>query len=162
MGLVQSGWLNTSVSGSYNMTGPNYYWLVISDSQNQHVGRDGVVRGATIYITAATSISAFGFVVLRLVSGTTYTVIGKSEEITGGFTNGLNTFTFANPITGCHSTNLFALAYKGITSGNTTFNAYTSAVHYRHSDTWIQARHVFGPMILVAELSTASDGRKQL
>ncbi len=112
-GAVQSGWMdwdNTSNQGNLNPGAADEYWVFISQSQNQHCCRDGTIVGASIRLANVATIRGLGFGVLRPTGGANeYTVVGKSEEITSGFSAGNNTFTFSSPIENVQSTDLFAV-----------------------------------------------------
>jgi len=109
---VQSGWLNYSAASDATLGGTtfqNNYSILMSNSQNNHVARDGTVTGAKFMINNSSFINKGGIVILRLVSGTTYTIIGKSQEITS-FTTGENTVVFSTPITDVYPTDIIAMA----------------------------------------------------
>jgi hypothetical protein len=139
MSLVQSGWLQYTQTGSGNLNGlVNGYRLLVSESQNQQVARDGTVRGASVVLQNLSTLSKIYFAVLRHVTGLQYTLVGKSEEITiSAGADGTYTYTFTQPIKNCRSTDAFCIGYKTTSNAANVlkaFNGTTDAAYYPIQD----------------------------
>jgi len=114
MALVQAGWLDVTQdpSGQSLNSEAGQWWAMLCDSQNNHVARDGAVRGAKIRLTDVSPITALGVAVVRKVTGNQYKVIGKSQEITSGLSMGVNEIIFTNPIEKVQSDDWVCLLVK--------------------------------------------------
>lgn len=109
---VQSGWLNCSQAYDYQVgSGSTSFFYMISDSQNGRVGRDGTIYGAMLNLTGNSGVNGVGFAVARLVSGNTYTIIGKSEQFSP--ISGVGSYTFASPITGVLASDVLVVIQSG-------------------------------------------------
>jgi len=124
MALVQAGWLDVTQnpSGQNLNSGAGEWCAMLCDSQNNHIARDGVVKGAKVRLTDVSLITALGVVVVRKVSGNQYKVIGKSQEITSGLSVGVNEITFTNLIENVQSDDVICLLVKAANSN--TFTEY--------------------------------------
>jgi hypothetical protein len=114
MALVQAGWLDVTQdpSGQNLNSSVGEWWAMLCDSQNNHIARDGVVKGAKVRLTNMSPITALGVAVVRKVTGNQYKVIGKSQEITSGLIVGINEITFTNPIENVQSDDFVCLLIK--------------------------------------------------
>lgn len=112
--LIQSGWLDISQHDATLVAFEDNYTIEMSNSLNNNVGRDGTVTGAKVNFSDYTKIANYGVLILRLTSGTTYTIIGKSQELTA--TAGINTVTFTTPIENVYSSDIIAVATKGVST----------------------------------------------
>ncbi len=118
MALVRSGWINTAQNPDTQVgSNPNVYWLLMSDSLNQHVQRTSPIKGAKLRMTntgaGGSQVTGLFFMTLRRTTGTTYTIIARSPEITSGFSDAEKTFDWsATPMTGHLATDIFAVAVK--------------------------------------------------
>jgi len=130
MALVQSGWLDVTQTVDTGLTGGNgELWSLISDSVNNHVGRDGTVRGCKIKLVNKANIVALGITILRHTAGTSYKVIGKypSEPLSAGnLSEGVNTLDFGSDvIEHVRSTDLIGVICRSDTA--TIMNAMDAA-----------------------------------
>jgi GDSL-like lipase/acylhydrolase family protein len=114
MALAQAGWLDVTQdpSGQNLNSEAGQWWGMLCDSQNNHVARDGVMKGAKIRLTDVSPVAALGIAVVRKVTGNQYKVIGKSQEITSGLSVGVNEITFTNPIEKVQSDDCVCLLIK--------------------------------------------------
>jgi GDSL-like lipase/acylhydrolase family protein len=112
--LIQSGWLDVTQDppGQTLNGASDEWWALVCDSQNNHVGRDGTVRGARVRLTDSSVIAGMGVAIIRNVTGNEYTVIGKSQEITSGLVNGVNEIVFSDPIKNVRSDDFVCLLVK--------------------------------------------------
>ena len=118
MANVQAGWADVTQTPARYLNGTtDEWWLMISDSQNAHVGRDGTIKGAKIYIQDNTDITTLVFVALRLVSGTTYTLVGMSNEIAPS-ADGLQTYVFTQNIENVREDDLFGVIARPASAGD--------------------------------------------
>ena len=124
MALVQAGWLDVTQdpSGQILNSEAGQWWAMLCDSQNNHVTRDGVVKGVKVRLTDVSPITALGAAVVRKITGNQYRVIGKSQEITSGLSVGVNEITFTNPIENVRSDDVICLLVK--TANSNTFTEY--------------------------------------
>lgn len=133
MAIVQSGWLDiTQAEDSILYSWDDQYAIEMSDSQNNHVGRDGTVTGAKVSLASSANIRGIGIAILRRTTGTNYTIVGKSQEKTTGLSDGINTIVFDTPIENVLSTDIIALIISG--KGDTTYDYYTNTAKFPIND----------------------------
>lgn len=135
--LVQSGWIDwdNPVNTSTVASDTNEWWWFVSESENQHIGRDGTVKGASIRLANAGEIQAVGFAVVRVVGGLyEYVVVGKSEEITSGFSDGDNSFAFSMPIEEVHMTDTLVVGVKKAVAGAGSLTYHVAAGDFPIND----------------------------
>ncbi|MBN1844782.1 MAG: SGNH/GDSL hydrolase family protein [Sedimentisphaerales bacterium] len=113
MAMVLAGWLDVSLSASgQNLTGGNgEYWLELSNSQNNHIAREGMVTGARLKLEATSPIQGMYFFVARAVSDSQYLIVGKGQEITSGFVVGVKDYEFDTPIGPVLTNDLLGVAF---------------------------------------------------